>query len=191
MIRNFLMFASGQWYRSSFCPLMVLAPAASAQTAASQSSGDSAVSAGGQSSSEGLYSGDFWRRSTLTGDWGGFRNELAAKGVTVDLNLTQVYQGVVEGGKDEAWKYGGRGDLTFNVDTQKLGLWPGGFLTVEVEGNFGESVNNLTGAVLPVNTNQMFPLPSGNNLNVPNVSFMQFFCPYAGVVARQARHDHP
>ena len=106
---------------------------------------------------------------------------MAAKGVTVDLNVTQVYQGIVGGGKEDAWKYGGRGDLTFNVDTQKLGLWPGGFLTVEVEGNFGESVNNLTGALLPVNTNQMFPLPTGNNLDVVNVSFMQFFCPYAGV----------
>jgi porin len=181
MIRNRPYVCLGAMVSLIVLSLTVLAPAVSAQTPA-QSSGDSAVSAGGQSSSEGLYSGDFWRRSTLTGDWGGFRNELAAKGVTVDLNLTQVYQGVVGGGKEDAWKYGGRGDLTFNVDTQKLGLWPGGFLTVEVEGNFGESVNNLTGAVLPVNTNQMFPLPSGNNLNVPNVSFMQFFCPYAGVV---------
>ena len=162
--------------------LTVLAPGASAQTAAAQSSGDSEASATDKSSSEGPYSGDFWRRSTLTGDWGGFRNELAAKGVTVDFNLTQVYQGVVGGGKENAWKYGGRGDLTFNVDTQKLGLWPGGFLTVEVEGNFGKSVNNLTGAVLPVNTNQMFPLPPTNHLNVPNVSFTQFFSPYAGVV---------
>src|SRR5262249_15930958 len=25
------------------------------------------------------YSGDIWRRSTLTGDWGGLRNELAVK----------------------------------------------------------------------------------------------------------------
>ena len=30
------------------------------------------------------YSGDLLNRSTLTGDWGGARNELAAKGVTID-----------------------------------------------------------------------------------------------------------
>jgi phosphate-selective porin len=160
----------------------VLTPAASAQTTSSgQSSGVQAPATTGQSAGEptagaeakspshGPYSGDLWKRSTLTGDWGGFRNELAAKGVTVDLNLTQVYQGIVGGGKEDAWKYGGRGDLTFNVDTQKLGLWPGGFLTVEVEGNFGESINKLTGTILPVNTNQMFPLPSGDNLNVPGL----------------------
>ena len=135
-----------------------------------------------QTSSTAPYSGDIWHRSTLTGDWWGVRNDLAAKGITFDMSLTQVYQGIVSGGKDDAWKYGGRGDLTFNLDTQKLGLWPGGFFKVEVEGNFTNSVNGLTGALNPVNTNQIFPMPTGDNLNVPNVSFMQFFSPYAGVV---------
>ena len=105
----------------------------------------------------GPYSGDFWKRSTLTGDWGGARNEMAAKGVTMDLSVTQMYQGIVGGGKDQLWKYGGRGNLTTNVDTQKLGLWPGGFFTVEVEGNFDQSVNNKTGALMPVNSNQLYP----------------------------------
>lgn len=138
-----------------------------------------------QASSTTPYSGDLWHRSTLTGDWFGLRNDLAAKGITFDMSLTQVGQGVVGGGKDEGWKYGGRGNLTINVDTQKLGLWPGGFLTVEVEGNFTESVNGKTGALMPVNNNQLYPTPSivhKNNLNVPQVSFMQFFSPYAGVV---------
>ena len=83
------------------------------------------------------YSGDFWQRSTLTGDWGGLRNELAARGVTLDMSLTQAAQGIVHGGKDTGWQYGGgRGDIILNLDTQKLGLWPGGFLNVEAEGNF-------------------------------------------------------
>ena len=135
-----------------------------------------------QTSSIAPYSGDLWNRSTLTGDWFGVRNDLAAKGITFDMSLTQVGQGVVDGGKDEGWKYGGRGNLTFNLDTEKLGLWPGGFLTVEVEGNFTDSVNGKTGALMPVNSNQLYPTPSGDNLNVPQVSFMQFFSPYAGVV---------
>ena len=46
------------------------------------------------------YSGDLLNRSTLTGDWGGARNELAAKGITFDMSLTQVEQGVGGGGKD-------------------------------------------------------------------------------------------
>jgi porin len=141
-----------------------------------------------QTPSAAPYSGDIFHRSTLTGDWFGLRNDLAAKGITFDMSLTQVYQGILDGGKDKAWKYGGRGDLTINVDTQKLGLWPGGFFTMEVEGNFTNSVNGLTGALMSVNQSQLFPMPKvsgsndGNNLNIPNLSFMQFFSPYAGVV---------
>jgi len=68
-------------------------------------------------SSKDPYSGDLLTRSTLTGDWGGLRNEWAQKGVTIDLNVTQVGQGVVNGGKSSAWQYGGRGDLTINLDS--------------------------------------------------------------------------
>jgi porin len=129
------------------------------------------------------YSGEFLTRSTLTGDWGGARNDLAKKGVTFDLNLTQVGQGDVSGGKKTGWEYEGRGDLTLNLDTQKLGLWPGGFITVEVEGNFGNSVNLYTGSLLSVNTSHIFPTTGSDQLNIPNVSIMQFFSHYIAVLA--------
>jgi porin len=128
-----------------------------------------------------LYSGDFWSRSTLTGDWGGARNDLAKKGVTFDLSLTQAYQGIVSGGKDKVWEYGGRGDLTIKADTQKLGLWPGGFFTAEVEGNYNNSVNGNTGSLMPVNSSQLYPKSNGDNLNVPALNFTQFLSPYFGV----------
>jgi porin len=128
------------------------------------------------------YSGGFFTRSTLTGDWGGARNDLAEKGVTFDATLTQVEQGVVSGGKNGSWKYGGRGDLTGLLDTQKLGLWPGGFLTVELEGNWSNSVSGKAGAISPVNTNQLFPLPTGDNVALPALNFAQFVSPYAGAV---------
>jgi len=128
------------------------------------------------------YSGDFWSRSTLTGDWGGVRNDLAKKGVTFDMNLTQVWQGVTNGGKETEWEFGGRGNLTINVDTQKLGLWPGGFFTVEVEGNFDNDVNFNSGAIIPVNTDRLFPMPGEKELNIPAVTFTQFLSNYFGVV---------
>jgi porin len=127
------------------------------------------------------YSGDLWNRSTLTGDWGGFRNELAAKGVTIDMNVTQVGQGVVNGGKSGAWQYGGRGNITINADSQKLGLWPGGFFNLELEGNWASSVNPNTGALMAVNNNQLFPLPPGDIFAVPAWNFTQFLSPYAGI----------
>ncbi len=130
---------------------------------------------------ETTYSGDLLSRSTLTGDWGGARNDLAAKGLTFDANVTQIEQGVVDGGKSSSWQYGGRGDLTFHLDTQKLGLWPGGFLTAELEGNWSDSINFKTGSLVPANTNQLFPLPVGTNVALPAWNYAQFLSHYAGV----------
>ena len=127
------------------------------------------------------YSGDLLSRSTLTGDWGGFRNEWAAKGVTIDMNITQIGQGVVNGGKSGAWQYGGRGDLVINLDSQKLGLWPGGFFNFEMEGNWALSVNQNTGALMPVNASQTVPLPPGDIFGVPAWNFAQFLSPYFGL----------
>ena len=128
------------------------------------------------------YSGDFLKRSTLTGDWGGARNDLAKKGVTFDANLVMIEQGVVNGGKNREWETGGRGSLLFKVDTGKLGLWPGGFLTAELEGNFGKGVNLRNGGLMPVNTNQMFPVPAEEGVALPALNFAQFLSEYAGVV---------
>jgi porin len=134
------------------------------------------------------YSGGIGSRTTLSGDWWGFRNELAAKGVTIDMSLTQAAQGIVHGGKDAGWQYsGGRGDIILNVDSQKLGLWPGGFLNLEAEGNFipadklGKSINGKAGALMFVNSNQAYPTPAGDNFNLPALNFTQFLSPYFGL----------
>jgi porin len=127
------------------------------------------------------YSGEIWNRSTLTGDWGGLRNEWAAKGVTIDMSVTQVAQGVVDGGKNGAWEYGGRGDLILNLDSGNLGLWPGGFFNFEMEGNSASAINGKTGALMPVNSNQLFPLPPGDIFGVPAWNFTQFLSPYFGL----------
>ena len=134
------------------------------------------------------YSGDIWSRSTLSGDWWGLRNQLANKGVTLDMSLTQGAQGIVHGGKNTGWQYGGgRGDIILNLDTQKLGLWPGGFLNVEAEGNFipddqlRKTTNGRTGALMFVNNSQIYPTPAGDNFNLPAFNFTQFLSPYFGL----------
>jgi porin len=132
--------------------------------------------------STGPYSGDLWSRSTMTGDWGGFRNTMAAKGITLDSDFTQIGQSVVSGGLDIGWKYQGRGQITLKVDTGKAGLWPGGFLTIQAEGNYGENVNGNTGSILPVNTSAIFPTAAETQFVLPHWYFMQFFSEYVGVV---------
>ena len=135
---------------------------------------------GGEAPSATPYSGDIWTRSTLTGGWGGLRNQLAEKGVTLDLSVTQSGQGVVNGGKSGAWQYGGRGDIILNLDSQKLGLWPGAFLNLEAEGNWASAVNANTGALMPVNNSQILPLP-GENFDLISLNFSQFLSPYFGL----------
>jgi porin len=129
------------------------------------------------------YSGDFLTRSTLTGDWVGLRNDLARKGVTLDLSLTQTYVGVVSGGVNHSWDFGGRLDFILNLDTGKMGLWPGGFFSVEGEVNYGPKVNLNTGALLPVNTNAILPVPGHpGDFGIPVLTYTQFFSEQFGVM---------
>ena len=67
--------------------------------------------------------GPLLERSTLTGDWGGYRSELQDDGVKVNLSTTQYYQGVASGGVDQGFRYGGRNDYFLNFDGEKVGLW--------------------------------------------------------------------
>ena len=131
--------------------------------------------------STGPYAGDLWSRSTMTGNWGGFRDTMAAKGITLDSDFTQIAQSVVSGGLDIGWKYQGRGQITLNVDTGKAGLWPGGFLTVRAEGNYGEDVNLDAGSLIPVNLSATFPTAGRSQFVLPHWYFTQFFSQYFGV----------
>jgi porin len=130
------------------------------------------------------YSGDLWTRSTLTGDWWGVRNDLANKGITFNLDVVQVYQGVLAGGLDKGWQYGGRDDLNINLDTQKMGLWPGGFLNIEGESNFGHYVGpRQSGTLLPPNENALFPQTANHEYDLTSVTYMQFVAHQLGFYA--------
>src|SRR5262245_62957509 len=76
------------------------------------------------------WGGNFWDRPRLTGSWFGLRDEMGKKGVVLDLDLLLTPQGVASGGVSTEAQFWGNAEYTLNVDTQKLGLWPGGFLNV-------------------------------------------------------------
>src|SRR5499426_3120248 len=128
------------------------------------------------------WGGDFWSRPRLTGSWGGLRDELGKKGVVVDIDLLQTPQGVVSGGRDELGRYWGLAEYTLNVDTQKLGLWPGGFLRVQGMSSFGQNVNNASGAIDPPTLVGLLPEPGGPSTGLMNLTFMQFLSKHFGVV---------
>ena len=127
------------------------------------------------------YSGGLGERLVLTGDWGGLRTTLAEQGFQTKLSLTQVYQGTAGGGRDKSPAYGGWANLQLDFDTQKMGLWPGGFLMLRVDANFEESINPRTGALLPANTNSLMPEPGETTLTLSHVVYTQFLSEKFGV----------
>jgi porin len=129
------------------------------------------------------WGGDFWSRPRLTGSWGGLRDELGKKGVVFDADLLLTPQGVLSGGRDTGAEFWGNADYTLNVDTGKLGLWPGGFLKVYAGSSFGESVFQDSGALVPVNTLMLFPEPNEPSTGLMNATFMQFLSPKFGLLA--------
>lgn len=129
------------------------------------------------------FGGEFLGRSKLTGDWGGLRSRLALKGVTLDADVTQFYQGVTSGGLNRTFQYGGHGDYVMNVDGQKLVGLPGMFIKVRAEHRFGQNVNTRTGSILPAALAADLPTPDSDHVYLTNVLLMQFLSESFGVFA--------
>lgn len=129
------------------------------------------------------YAGDFWSRPRLTGDWGGFRDDLARRGVRLDVDLLLTPQGVGSGGRDTGVQFWGNTEYTLNVDTGKASLWPGGFLRIIANSGFGESVLKDSGALSVVNTAALLPTPNEPDTGLMHATFMQFLSPKFGLIA--------
>ena len=74
------------------------------------------------------YSGDIWERSTLLGDLGGTRSDWYDKGFTLDMQVTQVYQGVTSGGSvagNGNDKYNGLMEINASLGHGQAGLVAG------------------------------------------------------------------
>ena len=128
------------------------------------------------------YAGDFWSRPRLTGDWGGFRDELATRGVRLDVDLLLTPQDVASGGRDNEAKFWGNAEYILNVDTGNAGLWPGGFLQVIGNSGFGESVLSQSGAISPVNTAALLPKPNESTTGLMGATLTQFLSHQVGLV---------
>ncbi|MBB3104752.1 carbohydrate porin [Azomonas macrocytogenes] len=66
----------------------------------------------------------------LTGDWGGLRSALAARGVEIGLDHTADLMAIVEGGLDRHRSYSGLLEPTLSVNLERLLGWRGGRLFV-------------------------------------------------------------
>lgn len=112
-------------------------------------------------------------RSRLTGDWWGARSYLADHGVTLDVDYTATYQGLVSGTKDRDSGYGGKVDAFFNLDSGKLGLWEGGGLRTHVEYRHGDARANLGNTLFATNTAQLWPVDTPEQVVATSLYFSQ------------------
>jgi porin len=129
------------------------------------------------------WGGDIWSRPRLTGDWGGIRDDLAKMGVVLDVDLLATPQDVVSGGRSRGANFWGNMDYTLNIDTQKLGLWPGGFFKFEGDTGFGSNVLQASGALVPVNTAALLPAPNDRTSALTNATITQFLSPQFALFA--------
>lgn len=102
---------------------------------------------------------DWLHQKKMTGDWGGVRTDLANKGITFDLDITQVLQGNAHGGAStkNGLRYSGSADMTLTLDTGKMGLWPGGQFIIVGEPRWENGINKKVGSLIPVNMDALKP----------------------------------
>jgi porin len=74
-------------------------------------------------------------------------------------------------------------DYTLNVDTQKLGLWPGGFFKISADTGFGSNAFQDAGTIVPVNTAALLPAPNDRTTALTNATLTRFLSPKFGLVA--------
>jgi len=120
------------------------------------------------------WGGNLGSRPRLTGDWGGLRDELGRKGVVFDVDLLETPLDVVSGGRSTGADAWGNADYTLNADTEKLGLWPGGFFNVSADTGFGTNLFHKSGAIVPVNTAAQIPAPNDRTTALMNATLAQF-----------------
>lgn len=115
---------------------------------------------------------DCWTRQHLTGDMWGARSCLAEHGILADVQLTQFYQGVASGGREQTFEYGGKVDYIFTVDGSKFGHE--GFTTIlHAETQYGQSINPVAGAFAFPNTSMLYPLPGTHETAITGLIFQQ------------------
>jgi porin len=128
------------------------------------------------------WGGELASRPRLTGSWDGLRDTLGAHGLVLDVDLLLTPQSVLSGGRSTANTLWGNVEYALNLDTQKAGLWPGGFLFLEGNSGFGNSVLQDAGAVVPVNMAATLPGLNERTTALTNATFTQFLSEKFGMM---------
>jgi carbohydrate-selective porin OprB len=89
----------------------------------------------------------WWEGERLTAEWGGARTFLSEHGVSFDLvYATEVYVNATSAAGTSPTSVLGHLDAALLLETQKLGLWPGGRFYVLLQNNHGLGPNGTVGS---------------------------------------------
>jgi len=126
------------------------------------------------------WGGDLATRPRLTGDWGGLRDEMARKGIVLDVDAYWTPQTITSGGRDTGGSSWGNAIVALTVDTGKLGLWPGGYFKVQTISSFGNNLLYDSGAMIPANEFWILPTTKPDT-GIQELTYTQFFSPQFGL----------
>jgi len=122
----------------------------------------------------GTVTGDFWRQTQVTGDWGDARSRLADDGLFIDLYSTTTYQDVTDGGLSTGDSFVQNTQLSINLDTGRAGLWSGGLIHVTIQSRYGANAAHgfNAGSAFPQYTGLVEPGPLETNRTYPSEYFL-------------------
>jgi len=100
----------------------------------------------------------WWDGEHLTGEWGGVREWLAKHGVVIDFVYAgEVFMNAAASDPGQNGDYTGHFDLAVTVDTEALGLWPGGRFYVLGQNNHGVGINAYIGSATEISNIESRP----------------------------------
>ena len=119
------------------------------------------------------FEGDLCTRPLLLGNLCGVRDQLAAHGITFNVDTYQFYQGVTTGGIHDVWRVF-RSQRLFHQYRRRKSRPLEGLLHHAARRNpLRRHVNFDTGAIIPVNTAELIPKASGSETALTGVKFTQ------------------
>jgi porin len=139
--------------RQTTALILLVAGCAGAQPSFGQSEPDG--------SALGREAASLFQRPTLTNDWFGQKHAMLDAGLDLRVEWSQFYQGLARGEGPHDWEYGGKLDALMRLNLERLGFWEGLSLTAQGYLNYGENVNGMGGALIPVNAGLAFPGDEG------------------------------
>lgn len=127
---------------------------AAAPAATTQSAGDPERPAATRDEPDDGRVQRWWDMVPVMRGWESAKEPLSAKGLTLDIGYTHVWQGNARGGLDthNGHRHTGSYDVILQLDTEKAGLWEGGLFNVWLEGAVGQGISETkVGDLMGVN----------------------------------------